>query len=752
VARVVVALIGVGCAVTVYVMLRPRPQVTPTAQPILLDDTATAVTKQTTNKRVDESGQVTFSLNAGTTRVMADDRKFFEGGVTLKFRKADVNYVVTANQAEGSGRAGPEGEEPSKMIFKGRVKMVGDNGFSVESEDATYLGDEQRVMFPGAVAFTRERMEGQGVGADLYMDKSVLWMYDQSQVTIKPEGAGSPVTVTGKSVGFAQAEGYLRAKDTARMTREDQVLTSDELLAYFSEGTQSVSRIELQGRAAVTSTRRTGPGKRPDMRGDSIILDFMPQRSLLAHARMEGTAVLTLRENTGTTRVSGSLVEFYLGADGDTLVKLDATAPTEVLLPRDGETPERTIRSSGLVAEGPDPKGLERAVFNGGVQYRETLPAARGQAVTVRLAKSDSLVLGLGGALNQVTVAQFRQSFCFVGPVTPATVLDSQCATAKNLPSRGTVDDTVAAAADEGTYDAKAETLRLRVSGPARPKPWVVNQDIIVTALEVDLDLKQSGIDARPRVDTFRKPTVAQAKESRPTGLFENGKPVSGQSDRLKYSRETGVAVYSGEVLLFQAGSPGQEGSKLQGDEVRIDDRTQDIAASGHVRSTFFIAQATDDPGKTGATKTTLNSDQMTYKESSRTAVYTGSARMESGPAVEKQNLEAYEITLVMQERERALKNLVATAAPKGLVLARLPEGKQATGLRLTYDAETDLYVVTGTPAQFVSRSTTKGPDVCEIGIGESMEFLRTAGLSNVRTKGGAVGRAGDRKCVEVIK
>jgi lipopolysaccharide export system protein LptA len=314
------------------------------------------------------------------------------------------------------------------------------------------------------------------------------------------------------------------------------------------------------------------------------------------------------------------------------------------------------------------------------------------------------------------------------------------------------VENTQMAAGDEGIYDAKAETLQLRPTGPPRPSPWVVNQEVDISGRRIDIDIKQDAIDASGQISFTRTPTAAKAKESQATGLFESGKPIKARSNTLKYSKATGIAAYGGDVTVLQDGTGGQEGSQLRADEVTVDDKKQDISATGRVRSTFYIEQVPDEPGKKGPTQTVLTSERMTYIEATRTAIYTGKATMDSGEGANKQGLEAEVITLVMQGERRALKNLVATASGTGIVLAKLPEGRQATGLRLTYDAEKDVYVMTGKPAQFVTRSTTRGPEICDVGTGDKIDFPRTEGVANVTTGGGIQGRMDAKRCVEVLK
>ncbi len=729
IARLLVAVVGIGCAVAVYVYMRPRPQTEEPPPTALLPPDAVSVSKNSDFKLLGPDGTPIYQVLSDVRRTLGDNRMEFRGNVKLTFRRDGVPYTVTSDEADTSGVAGPTGEEQSSVVFRGKVRMNGEDGFSVQTEEATYLNVEQRLLFPGAVAFTRGRMSGTGVGGELFMSTSVFWLYDKAEMRIAPEGEGTPVVVTARQIGVADADRYMRVVDGARVTRENQTLASDLMMIYFAEGAQqTVQRIEMDGKSVVT---QTGGGNRPDMRAEGIDLDFAPAANTLSHARLEGGAVLTTRDTSGVTRILGSTIDMNVAADGQTLTRLEAMAPSEVHLPRSGDTPARTIRSSGLIAEGAEPKGLDRAVFSGGVDYRETTPAGRGQPARSRVATSDSLVLGLSGGLNQVDRADFRQSF-------------------------KVVDETLTATADEGQYDAKLETLRLRAYVPVKSQPRVVDQDIDVKAHEIDVDLKQDAFEARGGVQSLRKPsTKAGSKTSNTPGLFEAGKPINGSADTLKYSKATGLAVYTGTVaLLQQSDGPGKESSVLRGDEVKLDETKQDLEATGNVRSTFFVEKngAPSTPAdKTAAStmgRTEMSSARMTYKEATRTATYAGTAQMTS---TNGERLTADQIVVEMQTARRALKEVVAISEGTNLIRAVLPEGRQVTGLHLTYDAEAERYVVTGKPARFITASASK-PGMCEVGTGTELSFLRTQGWSNAKNEGGAVGRAEDKKCAEVIK
>jgi len=722
VARIIVALVGIGCAAVVYVLLRTPPVDDAAPAVVLLDDTVKAESRDSQGKQVDRDGRVIYERWSGRSRELVDGRLMFDD-VKISFPHGATTYTVTADMAESSGVAGPTGEQPSTFVFRKNVRMVGENGFAVATEEATYLGAEQRINFPGAMSFTRGQLSGRGVGGDLYMGRSVLWLYDEAQMTIAPEDGSVGVVATAKRIGLADADHYLRMEEGAELRRDDQLLSGDLIMVFFAEESPAVRRVELDGESSV---RQTGGGDRPDMSADEIDLDFDESGSALRHANLKGSPVLTLRDTDGQTRVSGSVIDMTLAPDGQTLTRLDVAGPSQVQLPRTGDTPARTIESDGLIAEGAAPAGLDRAVFRGGVVYRELRPATRGQAASERKATSDSLALELGGALKDVTMARFRQRF--------------------------TVDDDgTHATADEGRYDAKGETLQLRANVPTRIQPTVVTDEMEVRAQEIDLDLNRDTIEARGQVTSLRKATVEKDEDGpAPAGLFERGKPITAQAERFSYAKASGVALYSDAVTLVQESASANQGSSiLQADEVRLDETEQDLSATGHVRSTFYLSKTPAAANATEPSWTRMQGERMTYTNATRVLAYSGLATMLSENG---ERLSGDLITLELLSQTRGLKRLDATAAAGDVVRAKLSGDRYVSGLTLAYDAEAGRYLVTGIPATFVSKAPAKGKDMCEVGTGSKLEFQRTAGWSNATNEGGAVGRAQDMKCAEVIK
>jgi lipopolysaccharide export system protein LptA len=393
-----------------------------------------------------------------------------------------------------------------------------------------------------------------------------------------------------------------------------------------------------------------------------------------------------------------------------------------VTLPQQSAQPAKVIKARALIAEGDDSRGLTRAVFSGGVIYNESRPATRGQAAMSRVATSESLELGLKGDLAQVDTALFRQNF-------------------------EVKDGDLVAMAHEGTYDSAKETLKLRSpAGAKRPKATSGEMDI--TAAEIDADMKADGFVAVGRVDSFLTP-ASTSKSKSTGGLFEAGKQITGASEKLTYRRDAGTVVYEGKVFLVQAES------SLRADRVDIDDVKSDLVARGNVISKLAMdmggppQDGKDTKGATPQKPSEISAGQLVYTDAARTAVYTGGATLDTPTG---ESLQGEQVTLTLEPGDRKLKTAVAVAPTGGQVVIRLNEQRQALGTRATYTAATDAFHVSGSLAAFVVPAPERGSGECNVVSGSDLNFNRTAGESQVRSDGGALGRAKPAKCAEVIK
>jgi lipopolysaccharide export system protein LptA len=724
--RFVIAAAGIGVAVVVYQNLRERPvDDTGGGVATLADPNALVETEAIEGGPLDdlkimgEDGKPAIVLSYKKSKLFADGRKEFDD-VRATFVRSGAKNTISAKRAVATGKAGPTGEQPAVIVFTGAVNLTSEDGISVEAEDeATFYNIEQKTVIPGRMSFTRGRLSGSGVGADLYMDRSVLWINNEAKLSVAPEfGEGDPVEASATKIGLADAEHYMVLEENAVMTHHSQRLSATNARVSFTETGDVVQFIELRGRSRVASTGSAA--SKPNLTAENINLTFAPHTGLLTHTKLVQSAVVELRESAGVTRIKGADIDIYVGADGETITRLQATDPVEVTLPQQSAQPAKVITAASLNADGDETRGLTRAVFEGRVSYSESRAASRGQAALSRVATSETLELGLKGDLAQVDTAVFRRNF---------RVKDGE----------------LVASAAEGTYDSTKETLRLRSPGTGTPRPKVTNGEMDVTAREIDADMKADGFVAVGRVDSFLTPS-SKTKTPSAGGLFEPGKQITGVSERLKYQSDAGTAVYEGSVFLVQADS------SLRADRVDIDDVKSDLVAKGNVISKLAmdIGSAPANAKDGGTQKPSeISAGHLVYTDAARTAVYSGGAKLDTPTG---ETLMGEQVTLTLEPGDRKLKTAVAVASAGGQVVIRLLEQRQAQGTRATFTAATDTYKVLGSLAAFVMPDPERRPGECNVVSGSELEFKRTEGGAGVKTEGGALGRGRSAKCADVMK
>ena len=723
VVRLGLALVVVAVGVVVYQQLRARSGAgdpgtgTPasTTAP-LKDPTVVSTTKMQTLQKVDDAGQEVYAISGDELVEYADKRSVVKGNVVAKFRRNGVLHEVRADEAERSGMSGPTGEMPSLIHFRGNVRLSTEAGESVNAtEEATYDETEQKITIPGRMDFTRGRLSGRGVGAELFMDRSVLWILAEAELDVASDDpAKPPVQARAAKIGLAEADHFMVLEGNAVLTQQQQRLGADNSKVYFSDDNRVVIFIELRGQSSVTSTATTG--KRPNLQADDINLGFAPETGLLTNTRLSGNAVATLRENGATTRISGTDIEMFVGPDGETVTRLETTAPTQVQVPATASQPARTISAQTLLAEGEPGKGLTRGVFTGAVSFEETRAGARGTPATKRTASSDSLALGLGGDLATVTTALFRGNF-------------------------RVVDGAQQGRADEGLYDTQKETLQLRAPGGKR-QPSLTDGEVDVTANEIDGDLKSDGLQARGAASFFRR---AAATKDAKTGMFEAGKDITATAESLKYDKAARVASFTGKAFIVQGTN------SLRANQIDLDDARGDLKAAGQVTSRMTIENVpgSSNPKTNTAAPSQITAEQLVYTDATRRATYTGGALL-TAPGGDR--LRSDQLVLTLAAEGRSLVSAEATAAPGQEVRVTLPEGQQAVGTKVTYDAKTEYYVVTGTPALSISQAPDRGPGECDVATSTELRFSRHKDAFKAVNTGGAVGRVQPVKCATVIK
>jgi lipopolysaccharide transport protein LptA len=128
-----------------------------------------------------------------------------------------------------------------------------------------------------------------------------------------------------------------------------------------------------------------------------------------------------------------------------------------------------------------------------------------------------------------------------------------------------------------------------------------------------------------------------------------------------------------------------------------VDDQKSDLSAAGRVVSNMVIEQVNATTKSKERVRSIATARDMVYEDKMRRATYTGNAHLD-GPEGE---LAADRIELFLKEGGHELERLEGY----GKVTVRTPDGRKASGARLTYLAASDEYTMTGTPVTFEDES-----------------------------------------------
>ncbi len=708
-ARLLVAAIGVGCAVALFAYTRNRPPKVAAPPQIAVDPQATMQSgagRLVRHRGNEEVGVIDYT----STKSYADDRMVFENPHIVS--SDERGFEAWADRSETKGKS-VHADNPGEMEFTGHVRVKTKDGLELHTESATYDDTTGGVRIPGALTFTRQRMTGQGVGANYDRAQDMLTVLDQAHVTIAPEPDGKgAMTATSKSMTLDRLHKVSRLDQGATMTHDAETLTSDTATLYWTEDEKHLRLIELRGHASVTQAANAGAGSPPDMHADDIDMGFHPDGHTLHVATLAGRtapAKLELIDQTGRRAVSGDNVNFAVAPDGSTLTNLDSKGHARVELPKTADNPKRVITAPTLAAQGNEKEGLKEATFEGGAEFTEVVPGEKGAKDSVRTGKSKTLVLALNGQIDAIDRAVFRGDATF-----------------------GDAD--VRGDGDEATYFATNGKLQLRSAARGPKKmPQVTDGGLQVNAPWIDVNVNTNDLDAGDGVTTVNRPSPdAQAPPTqRTSALFDfndPNRPIYGSSDKLHYTSDNGRAIYTGAGgKLAQA---RQDQNLVVGDEVAMETSTHNLQATGHVSSRYFLTPAPDPAAPAGSpppkpTEYRGKSDSLDYRDADGVAVYVGvPATLESADGTTT----APRIEVTFNDQGNSVDRLDAS----GGAYALLTGGREAVGERLVYVSATDTYTLTGTTK---SPARVKLPNndhtQCTKSIGEKLTFTRLSGSAD---------------------
>ncbi len=307
------------------------------------------------------------------------------------------------------------------------------------------------------------------------------------------------------------------------------------------------------------------------------------------------------------------------------------------------------------------------------------------------------------------------------------------------------------AVAGEARYDPGEGTLKL-ARGDAVEGPRVIDDQLTVIAPTIDVTLETRRIEARGGIKTTLIPRDsasrgAPERSARLPGLLQQDKPANVNADRLLYEGVSGSAVYSGNAALWQGETA------IRGDVLEIDQENGDLVATGSARSTLTLdgslsigrahqiryqnarRQIAYQSSATSAARPSgrsLDADQPSDGPTNRAAPPTSSHAQLTGP---QGDLRADRIAVLLAPQNGKAERLEAFTD----VRLKL-DTRTAMGARLTYHADEERYVLTGS-----ATAPVKVVEACRETVGKTLTFFRSTdrilvdGNEEIRTqtKGG---------------
>ena len=689
--RIAAGLTGLGVAAALFFMRRDRPPVAPPPELGAVDPASTMESQR--GKAIIHSGKDGRQIGTLTyerSRSYDDGRQRFEQ-VTLKMEHDDP-FELSADAIDTRG-SGVRGELPPEIDASGNVRFRKPSGLHLEAESARYKDQGGVVAMPGKVTFGRDRMSGTGTGAIYRREAKTLEVLADAHVTVAPdaEGKGALEATSGTMV-LNQAEHALHLDRSAVIHLEERSLDATKMNLLLTDDEQSIKKMTLLGAAKVTPKEGAKNGG-PAMSADAIDLVLRPDGRTVQRATLATGASVGL----GTEGLRAPWIDLELGADGSTVIRLDARDGVHVDVAAAADAGARTIDARTLKSTGKEKVGLTSARFEGDVRFGEAATAPGGAPIK---STSRALVLTLAGGLGAIESAEFLGDVCFT-------------------------DGVVSAGAERAIYDAKKDRLELLPGAKPTPRPTVQDVRVHLTADTIDLNTQTHAVHAKGAAETELLPEKSP-KPGAEGALFDRSKPIRGSAPEVEYSSTTGRATYKASATV--RARVWQDANDVTADEIMLDDATQNLTARRRVQTVLEMTplNATDN-AKPELYR--IKSEEADFDQTARRAAFKGKP-VELASA--DRTTDGHSLEIRLAPKTRAVEGFTFV----GDVLSRLPEGREALSDRLVYDATKETYTLVGEGGKLALLKTPSGDKAGECAITRGLTIHIDQRTKEVRSDG----------------
>jgi len=646
-ARLIIAVLAVAFAVVVAFAYKRRPPAPAAAAVPRLDPSAVL---ESTGGRVER-----FRLSREDVRVEYEKQLTYADGSNRMMGVRVVTDDRNGRSYTVTGKEGKVGQNESTIQLDGDVRLVASDGMAARTEHAVYNSSDGVMSAPGPVEFANGRMTATGVGMTWDKNRDVLWILDKAVVHVaKDDKGGPPTDITSGRAGFARRDRYMRFENEMRMERGGQVIEATNATTHLSPDEKRIETVELRENSRMTAPRG-GVGALRSLTGRDIDLTYREDGETLERALVTGGAVIQLAGagNGPGRQIAAGTITISLAPDGSTPTALTGRDNVQLTLPAEGTAPARTIRSASLDATGEPGRGLTHAKFTGSAQYRE-----RGPSVD-RSATAAALDVAMKPGMSAIEEARFSRGVRFV-------------------------DGKMTATSAAARYDLDKGILELTGSEPTAAAPHVVNDQIAVDGTRIDVTLAGPKMKATGNVKSVLQPAArdagGQSATKRPS-MLKQDEPVNITAASLDFDGAASKAGYTGGAQLWQGDT------SVKADTIAIDDKSGDLSATGSVTTTTMLKDVDNETKQ--RVRSIGTAQAFKYEDGMHRTTYTGDAHVSGSEG----DLTAPKIELYLKPSGDQLDRMEGYES-----VTFRNESRRIKGVRLTYTADDQRYVVTGAP------------------------------------------------------
>ena len=281
-ARLGVAFFGIVTSVGVYLALGERRKPVPPAPASQLPP---RVVLESIAGQMELLRGLTrdYSVRFSRYRVFDDGSKELDDVTIEASDREGRSFVVTARQALVA-------RDNQDITLREQIVLREADGFEMRTEEAAFNKDSSVIRAAGAVAFSKGRMNGTGLGILYEEQADILHIERDARVNVGGDEGQKPVSFTAGSATLDRGTNVLVLHNTVHVTHGEQKTDARDATARLSENEDLIHFVELRGDARVSG----GLGSVSSLTARDIDLDYADDGRTLERASLRGTSEIRM--------------------------------------------------------------------------------------------------------------------------------------------------------------------------------------------------------------------------------------------------------------------------------------------------------------------------------------------------------------------------------------------------------------------------------------------------------------------------